>query len=152
MTAAPRPPAASIKRRLLSLIYESLVLAAILLAGALPAVMLTRTWDPAIARGALQLWLAGVCGVYCVWQWVSAGQTLPMKTWRLRVVTNDGSPLTPARATARYALALVSTFALGLGFVWALLDRDRQFVHDRLAGTRIIDTPGNSPTATPSNR
>ena len=152
MTAAPSPPAASIKRRLLSLIYESLVLASMLLAAALPVVMLSRPWDPALARSALQLWLVSVCGVYYVWQWVGAGQTLPMKTWRLRVVTNDGSPLTPARATARYALALVSTFALGLGFVWALLDRDRQFLHDRLAGTRIIDTPGNSPTATPSNR
>ncbi len=140
MTAAPSPPAANLKRRLLSLVYELLVLAAILLAGALPAVMLTRTWDPALARAALQLWLVGLCGMYYVWQWVSAGQTLPMKTWRLRVVTRDGSPLTAARATARYALALVSTFALGLGFVWALRDRDRQFLHDRLAGTRIIDT------------
>ena len=142
MTAAPGSTGgnASLKRRLLSLLYESLLLAAVLLAGTLPVVMLTRTWDPAIARTVLQLSLLGLCGLYCVWQWIGAGQTLPMKTWRLRVVTPDGAPLTAARATARYALALVSTFMLGLGFVWALLDREHLFLHDRLAGTRIINT------------
>jgi len=139
-TASSRPASyASLKRRLLSLLYESLVLAAVLLAGALPAVMLTQTWDPVRSRTALQLWLLVFCGLYYVWQWVCAGQTLPMKTWRLRVLTHDGSSLTAARATARYVLAIGSTFLLGLGFVWALLDRDRQFLHDRLAGTRIVD-------------
>jgi len=141
--ASPLPTGcgnASLKRRLLSLIYESLVLAAILLAGTLPAVMLTRTWDHASARIALQLWLLALCGLYYVRQWISAGQTLPMKTWRLRVVTRDGAPLTAARATLRYGFALISAFTLGLGFLWAFLDRDRQFLHDRLAGTRIVDT------------
>ncbi len=129
---------ASLKRRFLSLVYESLILAALLLAGALPVVIVTRTWDHAISRPVLQIWLLLVCGLYYVWHWVRKGQTLPMKTWRLRLVTHNGSPLTKTRATLRYALALVSTLALGMGFLWALMDRDRQFLHDRLAGTRII--------------
>jgi uncharacterized RDD family membrane protein YckC len=138
---------ASLKRRLLSLLYESLVLTAVLFAGALPAVILTRTWDHTFARAVLQIWLLGLCGLYYVWQWVSVGQTLPMKTWRLQVVTRDGSALTAARATARYALALASIVLLGLGFLWALIDRDRQFLHDRLAGTRIVTTDNNVPYA-----
>lgn len=129
---------ASLKRRFLSLVYESLVLAALLLAGALPVVILTRHWDHAIARPVLQFWLLLVCGLYYVWQWVRNGQTLPMKTWRLRLVTRNGSPLTTTRAALRYTVALASTLALGLGFLWALMDRDRLFLHDRLAGTRII--------------
>ena len=138
---------ASLKRRLLSLIYESLVLAALLFFGALPVVMLTRTWDHAVARAVLQIWLPALCGFYFVWQWARVGQTLPMKTWRLQVVARDGSTLTVARATLRYLLALASTSLLGVGFLWALADRERHFLHDRLAGTRIISTDGNAPPA-----
>jgi len=29
---------------------------------------------------------------------------------------------------------------LGTGYLWALFDRDRQFLHDRLAGTRVFTT------------
>jgi uncharacterized RDD family membrane protein YckC len=137
-SASSNAVSASLKRRILSLIYESLILAALLLAGALPVVVITRTWDPAFARPVLQIWLLLVCGLYYVWQWVRTGQTLPMKTWRLRLVTRNGSPLTPTHATLRYVLALASTLVVGLGFLWALMDRDRQFLHDRLAGTRII--------------
>jgi uncharacterized RDD family membrane protein YckC len=146
-SSSPSTDGASLKRRLLSLIYESLILAALFLAGALPMVMLTRTWDHALARPLLQTWLLLLCGLYYVWQWVRVGQTLPMKTWRLRLVTRDRSPVTVARATLRYALALAGTLMLGLGFLWALLDRDRHFLHDRLAGTRIISTDEDAPRA-----
>lgn len=138
---------ASLKRRLLSLIYESLILAALLLFGALPVVMLTRTWDHTSARAVLQIWLLLLCGLYFVWQWARVGQTLPMKTWRLQVVARDGSQLTVARATLRYLLALASTSLLGLGFLWALIDRNRHFLHDRLAGTCIISTDDSTPPA-----
>jgi uncharacterized RDD family membrane protein YckC len=129
---------ATLKRRLISLIYESLILAAVLLAGALPAVMLTRTWEQAAARATLQAWLIILCGCFYVWQWAGAGQTLPMKTWKLRLTAQDGSPVSTTRALLRYVAALASTATLGLGFLWALVDRDGQFLHDRLAGTKLV--------------
>lgn len=135
---------AGIGRRLLSLIYESLILAAVLLAGTLPALMLTRGWEHGAARAALQAWLLIICGAFYVWQWTGAGQTLPMKTWRLKLVTRDGSPVSKQRALARYAAAVAGTAALGLGFAWALVDRERLFLHDRLAGTRLLVIPGKN--------
>ena len=131
---------ASLKRRLLSLLYELLILAAVLLAAALPLVVLTHTWDHAPARLALQAWLLVACGVYYVRQWAGGGQTLPMKTWRMRLISCDGTAVTRPRAMLRYLLALTGTFLLGLGFLWALWDRERQFAHDRVAGTRIVMT------------
>lgn len=136
------PAAASIKRRLLSLIYESLLLAAVLLAGALPIVMLTRGWEHTAARTALQIGLLALCAGFYVGQWTGAGQTLPMKTWKMRLVVSDGSAVGVRRALLRYAVALLGSAALGLGFAWALVDRDRQFLHDRLAGTRLVMMPG----------
>lgn len=140
MTPDVTGAAATIKRRLISLIYESLILIAVLFAGALPAVMLISTWEPTMARTALQLWLLALCACFYVWQWRGTGQTLPMKTWKLKLVNVDGSPLSTRRALARFGAALASLATLGAGFLWALADRDRQFLHDRLAGTRIVTT------------
>lgn len=153
MTGLPAKPSAgtavnaSVRRRLLSLTYEALILAALLLVGALPAVILLRTWDHAVFRPVLQIWLLVLCGLYFVWQWVGAGQTLPMKTWQLRLEESNGSPVTATRAMLRYVLALAGIFMLGLGFLWALIDRDRQFLHDRLAGTRIVTVEDNVTSA-----
>lgn len=129
---------ATIKRRLISLVYEALILAAILMAGSLPIVMLSRNWDPTLARAALQVFLIVLCGCFYVWQWSGSGQTLPMKTWKLQLVTADGLPVTRVQALVRFAGTLLSVTTLGLGFLWAILDRDQQFLHDRLAGTKLV--------------
>ena len=139
MRRAPdAPPPAGLTRRLASLGYELLLLVAVLMTGALPFLLATRDLDHAIARPLLQAYLALLGGVYFIWQWWRGGQTLPMKTWRLRLVTREGGPLSPARAATRYALAFAGTLALGAGFAWALVDRNRLFLHDRLAGTTIV--------------
>lgn len=65
-----------------------------------------------------------------------------MKTWRLRLVASGGGHITPARAVFRYILAWMSFLPVGLGFFWAFADRDRQFLHDRLARTRIVKCDG----------
>lgn len=126
----------------MSLIYESLILAAVVLTAALPLVMITRGWAHLPARTVLQASLLAICAGFYIWQWSGTGQTLPMKTWRLRLVTADGEPVTPRRALIRYLAVLLSLAILGLGFLWALLDRDRQFLHDRLAGTRLVSATG----------
>jgi uncharacterized RDD family membrane protein YckC len=89
-------------------------------------------------RHLLQAWVLVVVGAYFSWFWTRGGQTLAMKTWRIRLVRWDGGNVGVARALHRYAIAVVGTVALGLGFLWALVDRDRQFLHDRLAGTALV--------------
>lgn len=124
-------------RRLASAVYESLILAALLLIATFPFLAVFGDATQGWRRGALQVWVLLVCGAYFVWFWTRGGQTLPMKTWNLRVVREDGAGLNAARAAHRYFLAVLGTFALGITFLWALVDRDRQFLHDRLAGTAI---------------
>lgn len=140
MTAAPPAPApgATLPQRLLSLVYESLLLAAVLLVGALLFLFLTRHLEPAIARPLFQLYLLLLCAVYFIWQWTHGGQTLPMKTWRIKLVTREYAPLTLRHGIFRFVFGLAGLAPLGAGFAWALIDRDRQFLHDRLAGTKIV--------------
>lgn len=130
--------AASLARRFLSLVYEALLLAAVLFAGTLPALLLMQHAAPVLTRPLLQLYLFALCGGYFVWQWLRGGQTLPMKTWRLRLVMRDGTPLTLYRGIYRYVFASLGLALFGAGFLWAFIDRERQFLHDRLAGTRIV--------------
>jgi uncharacterized RDD family membrane protein YckC len=86
----------------------------------------------------LQLFLWLVTGAYFVWCWCRSGQTLPAKTWKIKLINQDNAQLTLNQAFIRYALASASLLACGLGFVWALVDKDRLFLHDRLLRTRFI--------------
>jgi len=129
---------ASLGRRLLSLLYETLLLAAVLLASGVAFLPLAARIELAFARPLFQLFVLFVAGAYFAWQWSHGGQTLAMKTWRLRLITVAGGRLTLRHAIFRYVLAVAGTLLLGLGILWAAIDRDRQFLHDRLAGTRII--------------
>jgi uncharacterized RDD family membrane protein YckC len=81
-------------------------------------------------RYALQLFIGVVFAAYFLWCWLRGGQTLAMKAWGIRLVD-----VTPRKALLRFALAAV---LLPASIAWALFDRDRQFLHDRLAGTRLV--------------
>jgi len=136
--APPHAPAATLGRRALALVYEALLLTAVVFGGALPFVMFTHAADPAIARPLFQLYLVALTGLYFAVQWRRGGQTLALKTWHMRLVTRDGARLTWGHALRRFAFALPGTLLFGAGFLWALVDREKLFLHDRLAGTKII--------------
>ena len=137
MTAGLRAPA--LGRRLASAVYETLLLLALVFIATFPFLAFIGDSTQGWKRHALQAWVVVVWGAYFVWFWTRGGQTLPMKTWRIRVVRFDGAPLGAGRALHRYMLAVLGLAAVGLGFAWALIDRDRQFLHDRLAGTALVD-------------
>jgi len=86
-------------------------------------------------RGALrielQAFIVTVLAAYFLWCWLRGGQTLAMRAWRIRLVD-----VTARKALVRFVLAAA---LLPLSILWALIDRDHQFLHDRLAGTRLID-------------
>jgi uncharacterized RDD family membrane protein YckC len=136
--APSRAQPAGLARRFFALAYEALLLGALLLAGSAPFVMLAHGADRAWTRPFFQLFLLALAAAYFVWQWRRGGQTLAMKTWRLRLVASDGTGLTWGLAAARFLFAVPGTLLLGAGFLWAVVDRDGLFLHDRLAGTKII--------------
>ncbi|HET7060590.1 MAG TPA: RDD family protein [Nitrosospira sp.] len=134
MTQASTP---GFLRRLLSMLYESLMLVAVLFIASFIFHLLFQDTSSVLFRPAFQLYLLLIAGIYFIWFWTHGGQTLPMQTWKLRVVTADGHQLHFKQALARYLFAVIGIFLLGCGIIWALFDRDHQFLHDRLAGTRI---------------
>jgi uncharacterized RDD family membrane protein YckC len=129
---------AGLAPRLACVVYDLLLVAAVVVVATFPFLGSFGDSTHGWRRHLLQAWILLVAGAYFAGFWAHGGQTLAMKTWRIRLVRADGTPLDLPRAIQRYLFAVLGTLALGLGFAWALFDRERQFLHDRLAGTKIV--------------
>jgi uncharacterized RDD family membrane protein YckC len=66
-----------------------------------------------------------------------------MQTWKLRLISADGLKINTRQAITRYLFASLGIGLMGFGLWWAFFDREHQFLHDRLAGTRIIKCDAN---------
>jgi uncharacterized RDD family membrane protein YckC len=142
--SSPHPELAGLWPRFASLVYESILLFGLVFVPAYLFVALARDAQHGLLRLTFQLYLLAICGAYFIFCWTKGGQTLAMKTWHLRLQTDTGAMLAPGQALLRYLLAIPSV-GLGFGLVWAFFDPDQQFLHDRLAGTRIVKETGHGP-------
>jgi uncharacterized RDD family membrane protein YckC len=137
---------AGVLRRLGAMLYDLLVVLALLFI--VTALFLPFTGGEAITPGdsaALEriyqaTLLLVIVLFFCVF-WTRRGQTIGMLAWRLRVERRDGRPLTWRDALVRLGGACVSIAALGLGYWWIWIDRDRLAWHDRWSGTRVVVVP-----------
>ena len=136
--ASMRTP--GILRRIAGMAYEALLLAALLFLSTYLFLLFGAALDDAVRRPLLQASALAVSGAYLIWLWTHGGQTLPMKTWRMRLIDAGGGPVSLKQAVLRYLLACVLIPLGGAAIIWALVDRDRQFLHDRLARTRLVMT------------
>ncbi|MGV7210300.1 RDD family protein [Oxalobacteraceae bacterium A2-2] len=160
LAALPTP---TVRRRLVAMVYELLLAFAVLFLPFLVFEVASGASHTPVAEHMRQALAFLVLGAYFIHQWTRQGQTLAMKTWRIRVALPDGALPPPRVAALRYLLAwmwvlpaLLLDYAVGLQrwqalgavlagiLLWSLtafLDRDRQFLHDRLAGTRLLQLP-----------
>jgi uncharacterized RDD family membrane protein YckC len=129
-----------IKRRLICMVYESLLVFGVAFFASLPFFGVTGIGTGGSMRHAYQGYLVLVIGLYFVACWRQRGQTLAMKTWKLRLVGAVGTRITLRQALLRYACAWPSLLLGGIGILYAAANPGRQFLHDRLAGTRIVTT------------
>ncbi|HEY8906725.1 MAG TPA: RDD family protein [Rhodoferax sp.] len=150
----------SLLRRMACWLYEGILLFGVVFIAGYLFSALSQTKNAMDNRNALQAFIFVVFGIYFGWLW-SKGQTLAMKTWRIRVVDLKGQPLTQGRAVIRYLWSWLwllpplmaswlfslsggeaTVITLGWVTVWAVLSRfhpRRQFWHDALAGTQLVN-------------
>lgn len=165
-TAAPR-----LNRRLVCMVYEGVLLFGVTVVAASAYFGLLKAFDVQfvsyaktdhdnLVRYGLMAWMFVVLGCYFVYCWCKSGQTLAMKTWRIKVVDLDGSKLPVIKGVVRYLLAwlwflpalalydrlslprsaMLPLLALGVA-AWAMtavFSKNGQFLHDKLAKTRLI--------------
>jgi uncharacterized RDD family membrane protein YckC len=163
MSNNPSVTVPTVKRRLISMVYETLLGLAVLF---LPLLILEIAMNGSVGKTAWharQALVFLVLGAYFIHQWSRNGQTLAMQTWRIKVVSPGHAHLPLRTAAVRYLLSWMWVLpavvvgavaglehwhamgALGAGILlWSLtafLDKDRQFLHDKLAGTRLVQLP-----------
>jgi uncharacterized RDD family membrane protein YckC len=156
--------APGLMRRMACFVYEGVLLFGLLMIVGLAYGIAVGQRNAMFGRHGLQAVLWVVLGVYFVWFWSHGGQTLAMKTWRIRLVGADGAPASVGRCTLRYLFAwawfapalfvlwltgaaetwVIST-GVGIGvFAYAAVTQllpGRQFLHDLVSGSRLVTWP-----------
>ncbi len=159
--------APNLRRRLAAFVYEGVLLFGVVMTTGLLYAGLFQQRNAMVGRSGLMAALFVILGLYFIWFWSHGGQTLAMKSWRIRLVQRDGSAMTPWRSLARYLLSWMwfvpacvvlylwgvrsAPMAFGVmlaGVVvyalMAMLHPSRQFLHDVMCGTRLVDAPPKS--------
>ena len=153
----------TLQRRLLCMLYEAVVLFGIFFSAGLLFDLITQSKNPLTLRTLRQIYLFIVIGAYFTYFWGHGGQTLAMKTWRIKVIAATGHAISFRSACIRYCLSWmwflpalacnavldiqhwpsIILFVAGMA-IWASTIRanpDRQFLHDIWAKTRLISLP-----------
>jgi uncharacterized RDD family membrane protein YckC len=130
-------------RRLAALLYDAVLLAALLVIFTSGAVFLNHgvALERASAGAWFYLYQAGLVGVvagYYLINWIRSGQTLGMRAWHLRAVTESGRPLGWKAAALRLSVGALAWAPAALGVLWLYADPEHLALHDRLSRTRVV--------------
>ncbi len=142
------PPSPSLLRHLLAMVYDVLLVVALVFVVYAIALGM-QVWLTHGERRVLSPWLGqllfalSLVGFYSAF-WCKSGQTLGMQAWRIRLVRSDGGRVRPGQALLRCVGATLSIACFGLGYLWRLVDRNGRYWHDYLSGTRLELLPRRS--------
>lgn len=130
-------------RRVAALLYDSLLLAALLVIFTSGAVFLNHrvAVEPASAGAWVYLYRTGLVGIvagYYLLNWLRSGQTLGMRAWHLRAVADSGKPMAFHAAALRILFGVLAWAPAALGVLWLYADPEHLALHDRLSKTRVV--------------
>jgi uncharacterized RDD family membrane protein YckC len=130
-------------RRAAALLYDCLLLAALLMVFTGAALFFTH--GAALLRESAGAWvylyrvgLVGVIAGYYLLNWTRSGQTLGMRAWHLRAVTESGQPLPLKAAALRFVFGVIAWAPAALGVLWLYIDPEHLALHDRWSKTRVV--------------
>ena len=138
------PMPAGLGKRLLAMSYDLLLLAALLFIAEILPVALNHGKAINPGNGWLvfyvlhPLYLLFVCFGFLGWFWTHGGQTLGMKTWKLKMISLNEGAISWQQAGLRFATSLLSWLCGGLGFIWIVFDKDKRSWHDMASATKMI--------------
>ncbi|MEM9531857.1 MAG: RDD family protein [Pseudomonadota bacterium] len=121
---------------LLANLYDALALTGVLFLATLPWAAVSDGDYVAAGSLAFQLYLAAVVFAYFTLSWWRGGQTLGMRPWRLYVVNEHERQPGFAQAALRFATAIASWAAAGIGVLWYLFGH--RSWHDLASKTHLV--------------
>ncbi len=131
--------APSILRLFGSILYDIIALTAIWFFAALAVVIIRQGEAVGAGNSLFMAYLLAVAYAYFGFCWTRGGQTLGMKSWKIRLVDSEtNQSIGWARAATRCTAALLSLGAVGIGFIWMVFDTDSRTWHDRMSGSHLL--------------
>ena len=103
---APHEQRANVLRQLAAAFYDGLLVLAILFLASALTVPLTSRGIIAIDSPLLGIYFFIVCFLFFAWFWTHGGKTLGMRIWHIKLLRQDGRPVSWTQALARFISAL----------------------------------------------
>lgn len=134
----PNRDPAGLLRRLAALLYDIVVLVAVLFAATVVLLPLNDGEAFRPNHGLYSAYLLMVSFAFFGWFWTHGGQTLGMRAWKIRLCTTAGNSISWGQASIRFVCGLISFGLVGLGFLWILFDSQGRSWHDFASGSRVV--------------
>ena len=127
----------TIWRRLASILYDSLLVLAILIIMSIPFFSFNLEENFSL-KIIVQVYYYLITQYFFVWFWVNNEGTLGMKTWKIKIVCEDGNKISYKEAIIRFNTAILSFIFFGLGFLISFLRKDKKCLHDFISKTVLV--------------
>jgi len=164
---------ASTTKRLLAIIYDSLLLVAVLFLAMAFMLLIRKGESSSDGDIFTTLYLLLVSYVFFTWFWRHGGQTLGMRAWKLQVISTEGESINFKQSFIRFITALPAWIVvfigtaeisgiqlvshkwleaitrlpdgiiLGFGLLWLWFDQRPDNWRDRFSQTRIMQLEKN---------
>lgn len=138
---------ARLPRIVAAIVYDTIIVFAIIFIAAQWFPFIPEQYQTHILVMLLkQVYVLGIVFFYFAYSWRRGGQTIGMKTWRIRVQsantsTQDPIQLSWKQCLIRYLVAIFSWLTAGLGFFWTLFDAKHRSWHDIASTTQLVVLP-----------
>ena len=126
----------SIWRRIASIIYDALLVLAILIVMSIPFFSF-NVEENNLLKITMQVYFYFIIQYFFVWFWVNNEGTLGMKTWKIKIFCDDGEKISYKKAIIRFNIAIISILFFGLGFLISLFRKDKKCLHDIISKTNL---------------
>lgn len=127
----------SFLRRIMSILYDSILIFAVLTVMSIPFYSFAVE-ENILLKILMQLYFYLIIQFFFVWFWVKSKETLGMKTWKIKIVNEDGNKISYKQGVIRFNVAIISLLIFGLGFLIAIFNKERKCLHDIISKTILI--------------
>lgn len=127
----------SIWRRLASILYDFLLVVAVLIIMSIPFFSFDLQ-ENNLLKITIQIYYYLITQYFFVWFWVHNQGTLGMKTWKIKIICNNNNRLSYKQAIIRFNVAIFSLLFFGLGFLISFFRKDKKCFHDIISKTALI--------------
>jgi len=128
----------TLPRRLLIMTYDGVILFGLLIIASAIALPFGNVEKIAFEDFWFTFWLLLVYFAYLGGCWRYGGMTVGMRAWKVKLIRQNNEAISWSRCLLRFMAMFISVATLGLGFLWALVDKKKRCWHDLLADTVLV--------------